>query len=285
MFTDCAVDQSQSRHSNKCCPSDVEDTHCGTRGFVSTTQWSILCVLLLFIKPILGNRFGPRASSEASRGARTNDSEFSTSPGAVMHWTCCNTREHTATQLRPTARLGISLSQRHGSLIRHEFMMMTHFYPTHCHTLQHTATHCNTLEHTGTHWNTLEHTGTHWNTLEHTGTHWNTLEHTGTHCKTLQLAAIHFDVEPNWSLSQAKSEWHGLMQHDSQSVFYYEVSKICKTLQHPATHCNTRYVARRNIVWIARGVPWRSTYIAFLGRDWWLDISSAHGIYQAQWCF
>ena len=134
-----------------------------------------------------------------------------------------------------------------------------------CNTVPHSATQCNTLQHPATpciatHGNTLQHTATlctatHCNTLQHTATHCNTLQHTATQyaCAISRAylsvvkdarSAYHFltikDSWSSWHTTDSKETSQKRPTNMKRDPWLHHTAPRCKTLQHTATHCNTR---------------------------------------------
>jgi len=88
---------------------------------------------------------------------------------------------------------------------------------------------------------TFSHTATHCNTLPHTATHCNTLHRTATHCNTLQYTANRLS---SLTVSRVSGELVEELAHDDWGMQFHKVplstAAHCNTLQHTATHCNTK---------------------------------------------
>ena len=100
----------------------------------------------------------------------------------------CNTLQHFL-QHNPTLPATHSNTLQYcKQIISSPFTAVSHYLPSSCVFLKHTATHCLTLSRTAIHCSTLPHTTTHCNTLLHT------MLHTTAHCNTLQHSAAHYST-------------------------------------------------------------------------------------------
>jgi len=120
---------------------------------------------------------------------------------------------------------------------------------THRNTLQHAATHCNTPQHTVTHCDTLQHTATHCNTLQHTRSPLLSFGLRGV-CgmagrRTYSHAPIYTPKDIRGlllccSVLQCAVVLFGVSGLAGRSKYSNDRATRCNTLQHTATHCNTR---------------------------------------------